>query len=149
MLNINDIFEMWKKDSKIDDMNLDDATRDAAKMHSKYLEMLTTTKLQEKRLNSQLKKLLKDKWLWYNGKMSKEDIDSRGWEYDPFKGISKPLKGEMDIWYNSDSEISHLNDKLEYLKTIIETLEEIMQTIKWRHQSIRNMIDWRKFTSGG
>ena len=29
------------------------------------------------------------------------------------------------------------------------TLEEIMNNIRWRHSTIKNMIDWRRFTSGG
>ena len=35
-----------------------------------------------------------------------------------------------------------------YFEAIEEALKEIMDTIKWRHQSIKNMIEWRKFTSG-
>ena len=31
-----------------------------------------------------MKELNKDKWLWYTGKMSKEDIEFHKWEYDPF-----------------------------------------------------------------
>jgi len=26
--------------------------------------------------------------------------------------------------------------------------KEILDNIKWRHQTIKNMIEWRKFTSG-
>jgi len=148
MLNLDTILEMWKKDSPIDEMNLDDASRDTAKLHGKYLELLMTTKLQKQRRDSQMKTLLRDKWLWYNGKMSKEQIDERGWEYDPFNGLAKPLKGEMDYYYNSDPDIVKLNDQIEYLQTLIDTLDEILQNVKWRHQTIKNMIDWRRFTSG-
>jgi hypothetical protein len=148
MLNLDTILEMWKKDSPIDEMNLDDASRDTAKLHGKYLELLMTTKLQKQRRDSQMKTLLRDKWLWYNGKMSKEQIDDRGWEYDPYNGLAKPLKGEMDYYYNSDPDIVKLNDQVEYLQTLIDTLDEILQNVKWRHQTIRNMIDWRRFTSG-
>ena len=31
---------------------------------------------------------------------------------------------------------------------IVNCLKEIMDNIKWRHQNIKNMIEWRKFTSG-
>jgi hypothetical protein len=148
MLQIDQILEMWKKDCEIDEMNLDDASRDAAKLHGKYLELLMTTKLQAKRKDSQLKALLKDKWLYYNGKMSQQEMDERGWSYDPFNGLAKPLKGEMDYYYNSDADILRMNDQIEYLNTLIDTLEEILQNVKWRHQTIKNMIDWRRFTSG-
>jgi len=128
MLNLDTILEMWKKDSPIDEMNLDDASRDTAKLHGKYLELLMTTKLQKQRRDSQMKTLLRDKWLWYNGKMSKEQIDDRGWEYDPYNGLAKPLKGEMDYYYNSDPDIVKLNDQVEYLQTLIDTLMKYFKT---------------------
>lgn len=148
MLNIEEILEMWKRDSDIDEMNLDSSSKNAAKLHAKYLELLTITKLQSKKAESNFKVLLKDKWLYYNGKMSKQEIDLKGWDYDPFNGLVKPLKGEMDYYYNSDKDIIKANDHIEYLKTIIDTLQEILENIKWRHQTIKNMIEWRKFTSG-
>lgn len=147
-MNIEQILEMWAKDSVIDEFKLDSATVDTSRMHSKYLELLTVNKLQLKRREAQFKVLLKDKWLYYNGKLSKDEIDQRGWDYDPFNGLSKPLKGEMDFYYDSDKDIIEANTKIEYLKTVIDTLEEIISTLRWRHQSIKNMIDWRRFESG-
>lgn len=148
MLDIEKILEMWKKDSEIDEVNLDSASKDAAKLHSKYLDILSITKLKLKKKEADFNVLLKDKWLYYNGKLSQAEIDAKGWEYDPFNGLSKPLKGEMDFYYDSDDHIIAAKAHIDYLKTVIDTLEEIMQNIKWRHQTIRNMIEWRRFVSG-
>lgn len=147
-MDIEKILEMWNKDSQIDEFKLDSATTDTAKLHAKYLELLTVHKLRLRKKEADFKVMLKDKWLYYNGKMSKEEIDERGWAYDPFNGLSKPLKGEMDFYYDSDPDIIKANAHIEYLKTTIDTLEEIINTLRWRHQSIKNMIDWRKFESG-
>ena len=147
-MDINKILEMWSKDSVIDEFKLDSATVETSRMHSKYLELLTVNKLQLKRREAELRILLKDKWLYYNGKLTKEEIDAKGWQYDPFNGLSKPLKGEMDFYYDSDKDIVEANAKIEYIKTVIDTLEEIISTLRWRHQSIKNMIDWRRFESG-
>lgn len=148
MLNLEDVLKMWADDSVIDDIRLDEASKDTAKLHAKYLEMLSVTKLQLKRRDMEFKVLLKNKWLWYNGKMSKDQIDQLGWEYDALNGL-KVLKGEMDYYYDSDPHIQESQAKIDYLKTLIETLEEIINTIRWRHSTIKNMIDWRKFESGG
>ena len=110
--------------------------------------MLSVTKLQLKRKDMEFKVLLKNKWLWYNGKMSRDQIDQLGWEYDALNGL-KVLKGEMDYYYNSDPHIQEAQAKIDYLKTLIETLEEIINNIRWRHSTIKNMIDWRRFESGG
>ena len=37
----------------------------------------------------------------------------------------------------------------EHQETLVETLDEIMNNIRWRHSTIKNIIDWRRFTSGG
>lgn len=146
-MQLNDILEMWKKDSPIDELNLDTASQQSAKLHSKYLELLSVNKLQLHKKEMEFKLLLKNKWLWYNGKMSKQQMDELGWSYDPTNGL-KILKGEMDYYYDSDPQIQEANARIEYLKTMIDTLQEIMENIKWRHQNIKNMIEWRKFTSG-
>jgi len=148
MLNLDEIFKMWAKDSEIDDLRLDEASKKSASLHAKYLEMLSVSKLQLKRKDMEFKVLLKNKWLWYNGKMQKDEIDRLGWEYDALNGL-KILKGEMDYYYNSDPHIQEMQAKIDYLKTLIETLEEIINNIRWRHSTIKNMIDWRRFESGG
>lgn len=92
--------------------------------------------------------LLKDKWLYYNGKMDEDAIRSRGWAFDPFDGM-KVMKGEMDYYYDSDPEIQKSEEKIEYWKTVVSTLSDIMENLKWRHQNVSNIIRWKQFESGG
>ena len=49
MIDLNKILEMWKKDSVIDKINLDESSKESAKLHSKYLELLSIVKLQLKK----------------------------------------------------------------------------------------------------
>ena len=69
---------MWAKDCVINPNKLDESSRQAPILHAKYLELLTTYKLQLKKAEFDQKKLLKDKWLYYNGKMDKDELLSRG-----------------------------------------------------------------------
>ena len=146
-LRIEDVLEMWKSDSEIDDMRLDDAAKECANLHAKYLEMLSTAKLQLRRKESEYKVLLKNKWLWYNGKMSKDQMDSLGWDYDPLGGL-KVMKGDMDKFYDADEDIQNMKLKVDYLKELVSTLEEIISNIRFRPNNIKNIIEWKKFTSG-
>ena len=148
-MNVEEILEMWKKDSAINEIDLDITSVETPKLHSKYLEIHTVSKLQLKRLRLKIAELKKDKWLYYTGKMTKHDMDERGWKYDPFDGGTKPLKGDMDYYYDADKDIQALVAKIEYQETVVETLDEIMNNIRWRHSNIKNIIDWRRFTSGG
>ena len=146
-LTLESILEMWKKDSAIDEMALDDASRDQAKLHGKYLEVLSITKLQLKRKEMEQQVLLRDKWMYFNGKMDKAEMDTRGWPYDPFNGL-KILRNDMEYFFNADPELQKQEERIAYLKTLVSTLEEIMGTLKWRHTTIGNMIKWRQFVSG-
>lgn len=147
MIDLQQILEMWKEDCAIERNNLDETSRVTPALHAKYLELLAQAKLAKKRADFQQKSLLKDKWLYYNGKMSQEDIEQQGWVPDPFNGL-KVLKGEMEHYYDSDPEIQKSEEKIVYWKTIIETLTDIIDNLKWRHQTIGNMIRWRQFESG-
>ena len=147
MLQLNDILEQWKSDSLIE-MPLDESSQKTPKLHSKYLELLSLAKFQLKKAEMEQKTLLKEKWLYYNGKLSEEEIIEKGWSPDPFNGL-KILKGEMDYYYDADPEIQKSVEKIEYYKNTVSVLTEIVDTIKWRHQTIGNMIKWKVFESGG
>jgi hypothetical protein len=148
MLTLEQILDNWKVDCQIDDVELDKSSKDTPKLHAKYVELLSLAKLQKHRKEMEFKKLLKDKFMWYNGKMDKTTIYEKGWDYDPFDGLSKPMKSDMDYFYESDDQIQTLQSQIEYWKTVVDTLSDIVSNITWRHQTIGNMIKWRQFTSG-
>ena len=146
MIDLKQIHEMWSRDSEIK-MQLDESSRETPMLHAKYLELLSTTKLQLKRAEFSQKVLLKEKWLYYNGKLSQEDVVEKGWDPDPFDGL-KILKGEMEYYYDADPEIQKSEEKIQYFKTVIDTLEQIISNLNWRHQTIGNIIKWKQFESG-
>ena len=147
-MTLDDVLKMWAEDSVIDEVMIDETSIKSAKLHSKYLELFSLAKLQLKRRESQMIALKKDKWLYYNGKMTKQDMDKRAWPYDPFNGMAKPMKGDMELFYANDADTSKLAAQIDYQKVLVDTLQDIMDNIKWRHSNIRNIIDWKKFTAG-
>ena len=147
MIDLKQVHDMWQKDCIIDNARLDETSRHTPSLHSKYLQYLSTAKLELKRAEFEQKKILKEKWLYYNGKMDQKTLESKGWDPDPFDGL-KILKGEMDYYYESDPEIQKSEEKIQYWKTTIDTLTEIIDNLKWRHQTISNIIKWKQFESG-
>ncbi len=148
MINLEQILEMWKKDAVIDDVCLDEETLKSSKLHAKYLELFSMAKLMLKKKEMEQESMKKDKWLYYNGKMSQKDMDDRKWKYDPFDGMTKPLKSDMEMYYCTDEDMVRIRAQIDYQKTIIDTLEEIMGNIRWRHTHVKNILDFKKFTSG-
>ena len=147
MIQLNDIIAMWKRDSKIDTTALDDTSKENSKLHAKYIELHSVIKLQLNKKELQQKVLLRDKWLHFSGKLSREKIDEYGWSYDPFDGL-KVLKSDFRYFFDSDPELQKSEEQIVYLKTVEETLREIIDTIKWKHQTIKNILEFQKFTSG-
>ena len=145
-MNLDDILAQWGEDCEIGH-NLDEASRDTPKLHGKYLGYYVQTKLLLKRAEEKQQILLKNKFLWYNGKLSQEEVDDLGWDPDPFNGL-KIMKGDLSYYYDSDPEIQQSEAKVVYFKTTLEALKEIIDTLKWRHNGIANSIRWRQFEAG-
>ncbi len=147
MLDIEKILLEWQSDSVINDNKLDQTSVNTAKLHAKYLQWLSLAKLQLKKAQINQKSLLKDKWLYYNGKMSEENLVKHGWKPDPFDGL-KILKGELEYWYNADPDIQKTEERIHYYKELISVLTDIIDSLKWRHQTVKNIISWKQFESG-
>lgn len=146
-MDLNDILAQWGEDCEIGH-NLDEASRDTPKLHAKYLNYHIQTKLLLKRAEEKQQILLKNKFLWYNGKLSQEEVSALGWNPDPFDGL-KIMKGDLSYYYDSDPEIQQSEAKIVYFKTMLEALKEIIDSIKWRHNTIGNAIRWKQFEAGG
>ena len=150
MIELDTVLSEWKEDSQITQENLAEDSRITPALHSKYLEYLSLTKLRLRKAEFAQKHLLKEKWLYYSGKMTEEDIKERGWKADPFDGLNPDnfLKKNKDLWYDTDIDIQQSEEKIVYLQTLIDTIKEIVENIKWRHQTIGNMIRWKVFQRG-
>ena len=145
-MDLQGILKEWEKDCEIGH-RLDTASQETPKLHAKYLNYLTQAKLLLKRSEASQSVLLKDKFLWFSGKLPEEDINRLGWNHDPFDGL-KMMKSDMSYYFESDTQLQESEAKVTYYKTMCETLREIVDVLKWRHQVIRNVIEIRKFEAG-
>ena len=144
---LSDIQEMWKKDCLIDDIELDASSLQVPILHAKYSEILSNQKLIQIRYEQQLKTLQKDKWLWYTGKLDQNTIQEKNWDYDPFNGLTI-LRSDYDKFFGADRDIQKAIEKMEYCKIVVEYLQDIVSQLTWRHQTIKNIIEWRRFMAG-
>ena len=145
-MNLDDILAQWETDCEIGH-RLDEASSETPKLHAKYLRLLSQAKFQLKRAEDKQRRLLKNKHLYYNGKMSQQEIDGLGWQHDPFDGL-KMMQKDLDYWYESDTDIQESESTILYYRTILDTLNEIIQVLRWRHSTIKNIIDVRRFEAG-
>jgi hypothetical protein len=77
--------------------------------------------------------------------MTREELAENDW--DQYLG-PKLLKTDIRDTIESDEDIIKLNDKLEYINTIIYQLESILKSINTRSFDIKNAIDYMRWTNG-
>ena len=79
--------------------------------------------------------------------LSQEEIQEKNWDYDPFNGLTI-LKSDYDKFFGADRDIQKAIEKMEYCKIVVEYLQDIVSQLTWRHQTIKNIIEWRRFMAG-
>lgn len=146
---LKEIKKEWKQDSPLDKTKLDDEALNVPYLQSKYLNYLSAVRKLIRKKEFELETLYHKKKEWYGGYLTKQDMDDMGWDYDPLKGRSKPLKSDMDAFVKVDPDIQKLREEIEELKEARDYLIDVVEACKWRHQHIRNAIDWARFMAGG
>lgn len=148
MLTKTEILNEWKEDSKIDDVEYDQTCRNIPNLHGKYIRYYGLIASAINQLEKDLKVLRSAKSKWLNGYMPKEEMDERGWEYDPFNGQSSPLKSELKNWVDNDEEVVDLMRSIDEHKIIKEILKDILEHIRFRAPMIKTMLESRRFIHG-
>lgn len=146
MATLIEIQALWEQDCIIDNNHLDDESIRSAKLHAKYIGILMDTKLRISKMRFDLSSLKKNKFRYYRGELSRQELSALGWEQWQY---AKPLKNEMDQLLDGDSDISLLRLKMEYLESSLYLLESIMKSIADRTWSIGNSIKFKVFLAGG
>lgn len=144
-MKLDEIQEMWSADCEISDNHLGEESIKTAKLHAKYLKLIIDVKLRLTKARADYNALRKNKFRYYRGELSKDELNHLGWTQ--WQGV-KPLKNEMDEFIQGDTDLINLNTKIEYLETMGYQLESIMNQLKARDWQLKNAVEWKKFLSG-
>ena len=93
-MRFDDIRKMVEKDMVIDDSELDLESLKIPQLHNKYLNLFHDERILLRKLEVERRELIRDKWEYYSGKMSEEELARREWE--PFQ--LKVLKQDLDMY---------------------------------------------------
>jgi hypothetical protein len=144
-MKLSDLQESWVEDCRINEMNLGQESARTPNLHAKYLNYLTSTRLNLRKAESDYLNCRRKKYRYYRGEMSQTELTDEGWEQ--WQG-NKPLKNEMDEFLTVDYDLVIYQDKVEYFKTVMYQLEQIIRSLNSRTWDIKNAIEWNKFTNG-
>jgi hypothetical protein len=142
MMNLDEINEMWEKDSVIDPDNLHEESLKIPQLHSKYYTIYNTITLLREKARETYNKVRLDRYNYYTGKASAEVYAE---EPFPYKIRDKDaLQRHMD----ADERLNKVELKVKYYDVILKFLEEIIRCISNRTYQIKNSIEFMKFTAG-
>ena len=140
-MDLEQLQEQADKDLKINDTELDLESLKTPQLHNQYMKHLTKFKLLLTRAEDEYKILKRNKWEYYTGKS-----DPAVYQLKPFN--LKILKQDVDKYIEADEEMQKATQKVKYLETVVDFLDRTIRQVSNRTFTIKNAIDWRKFTSG-
>ena len=143
-MNIDDIRQLVNRDMVMDETALDIESMKTPQLHNKYLIIFTDEKLILGKLKSDFNIIRKNKWLYYTGKLSQEQLEDFGWEAFDLN----ILKSDIDKFLDADLDIITLANRILLQQEKVNYLESVIKIINNRQWNIRSAIDWLKFTNG-
>ena len=141
-MNLEQIQEMWEKDSKIDPDNLHDESLKIPQLHSKYYTLYNTINLLRERAREQYSKVRLERYNYYTGKAPAEAYIE---EPFPYKVREKDA---IQRHLEADDKMNKVAMKIKYYDIMLKFLEEIIRNISGRTYQIKNAIEWNKFQAG-
>ena len=143
-MKLEDIQELWRKDSEIDYTELGTESIRIPLIHDKYLKIFIDERIRLKGVEFELSKIVRTKTEYYSGKMSQEELERRGWE----QYLGRLLKNEITNYIESDDDVIKLKQQLVVLQEKVNYLDSVIRMINNRGFQIKNALDWLKFSHG-
>ena len=140
-MDLEKLQELADTKLKINDTELDLESLKTPQLHNQYMKHLTKYKLMLSRAETEYNMMKREKWEYYTGK-----ADASVYAEKPFD--LKILRTDIDKYLDSDEDLQKQKQKVDYLSTTVDFLDRTIRQIGNRGFTIKNAIDWRKFTSG-
>ena len=141
-MNLENLQKMWKTDSKLDDDLHDNDSIAIPQLHMKYMEFHNTYSLMKKERELEMKRLLRDKWLYYKGKAPASVYKQMPFDY------KLTAKDEISMFIEADEEVQKIQYKIDYIEQVLFFLDGVLRMINSRTYHIKNAIEWKRFQSG-
>ena len=143
-MKLSEIQAMWAEDAKIDRTELGNESLIIPALHSKYYNLFSHERLTLRQLEVEQKTLYRQKFEYYNGTLSEEELRSNGWE--PF--ALRVLKSDISVYIQSDPDLNKMGLRIEMQKEKVDFLESIIKNLPARGYQINAAISWERFKVG-
>jgi len=143
-MKIEEIYEMWAKDSEIDQTNISGESANIPKLHNKYFKHYVDEGLRLKKMKAEYKQLVKLKGEYYRGELDIAELKQYGWE-----PISlKILKSDISTYVEADSDVINMSLRIGMQEEKVSYLEAIIKMVSNRGFQLKTIVDWERFRTG-
>lgn len=143
MSKLDELLVMWAKDAEIDRTEPGKALLDIPKLHSKYLNILSSHRLASRDAEFKYNRMKKLKWEYYTGKLDDDELKKYGWEPFPFV-----LKADINTYLESDEDLNKYRAQKIMHDEIVEICNSILKELNSRTYQLRDFIAWERFIQG-
>jgi hypothetical protein len=143
-MKLEEIHELWSKDSQVDRTELGEEAIKIAQIHSKYFKIFSQERLLLRKIEEEGKVLYRDLWEYYQGSLDYETMTEYGWIQNPLK----ILKADIPVYLEGNKDWIEYNLKKAYQKEKVDFLEAIIKSLNNRGFNINAAIQWEKFKVG-
>lgn len=140
-MTLDELKEIVQKELPIDRDHLDTESLRNQQLYVKFLDYKSNFTLLLAKAKGDYKRLYREKWEYYGGK-----ADAKVYATKPFD--LKVLKGDLNIYIESDSDIINAENKIVYLETICKYIDDTLKAVSARGWDIKHAIEWKKFEAG-
>ena len=143
-MKIEEIYELWAKDSEIDQTNVSSESANIPKLHNKYFRIYMEEGLKLKQFRAKYKQLKLLKEQYYRGELDITELQEYGWDPQPLKILRQDLPAYID----ADKDMVDLSLKIGMQEEKVNYLEAIIKMISNRGFQLKTIVDWERFRTG-
>lgn len=143
-MKLDEIQLLWERDAQIDRTELGEESLRIPQLHSKYFKIFSQERLTLRKLESDYKRLYRDKYEWFNGTLDEQTMREHEWEPNPLK----ILRTDIPMYIEADNDVQSLLMKIEMQKEKVDFVENIIKSLTTRGYQIKGAIEWEKFKMG-
>lgn len=141
---LEELYEHWFKDSKIDDIKLHRESTRTPNIHAKYCAIRSHHNMVGKSIGAEIARTKKWKTEYYTGKLPKDELRERNLE----AYHNHALKNEVQPLLDADEELLKLSAKKFHHDEIVSFCNDVLKMLSHRTYAIGNAIKWEMTLMG-
>ena len=138
------LMKEWVSDTNIDSEDMEKETLKISHLHSKYLNVRVHHNILLRRMETDYKLLKGLREEYYQGHLTKEDCDERGWDYMQHVLSNPQIARKLD----TDPELNKLLLKRIAHEEIVSYCDMVLKSLQNRTWDLGNFIKYRIMMNG-